>query len=129
MKNNKIKLGSNRSFGVVFFIFFSIVSNYPLLNDNSIRLWSLIVAIVFLILGIANSIILTPLNIIWMKLGMYLGVIVSPFVMGIVFFLVVTPIALIMKILGKDLLNLKMNKKNSYWVEKDEVKSSMKNQF
>tara|TARA_B100000767_G_scaffold238724_1_gene233605 strand:+ start:418 stop:807 length:390 start_codon:yes stop_codon:yes gene_type:complete len=129
MKNNKIKLGSNRSFGVVFFIFFSIVSIYPLLNDNSIRLWSLIVAIVFLILGIANSIILTPLNIIWMKLGMYLGVIVSPFVMGIVFFLVVTPIALIMKILGKDLLNLKMNKKNSYWVEKDEVKSSMKNQF
>ena len=64
-----------------------------------------------------------------MKLGMYLGIIVSPFVMGIVFFLVVTPISLIMKILGKDLLNLKISKKNSYWVEKDEIKSSMKNQF
>ena len=129
MKNNKIKLGSNRSFGVVFFIFFSIVSIYPLLNDNSIRLWSLIVAIVFLILGIANSIILTPLNIIWMKLGMYLGVIVSPFVMGIVFFLVVTPIALIMKILGKDVLGLKKSKKKSYWIDKEPIKSKMKNQF
>ena len=64
-----------------------------------------------------------------MKLGMYLGIIVSPFVMGIVFFLVVTPISMIMKILGKDLLNLKISKKNSYWVEKDEIKSSMKNQF
>ena len=65
----------------------------------------------------------------YMKLGMYLGIIVSPFVMGIVFFLVVTPISMIMKILGKDLLNLKISKKNSYWVEKDEIKSSMKNQF
>ena len=64
-----------------------------------------------------------------MKLGMYLGIIVSPFVMGIVFFLVVTPISMIMKILGKDLLNLKISKKNSYWVEKDEIKSSMKNKF
>ena len=64
-----------------------------------------------------------------MKLGMYLGIIVSPFVMGIIFFLVVTPISMIMKILGKDLLNLKISKKNSYWVEKDEIKSSMKNQF
>ena len=86
MKNKKIKLGSNRSFGVVFFIFFTIVSIYPLLNDNPIRLWSLIIAIFFLILGILDSKILTPLNIMWMKLGMYLGIIVSPFVMGIVFF-------------------------------------------
>ena len=129
MKNKKIKLGSNRSFGVVFFIFFTIVSIYPLLNDNPIRLWSLIIAIFFLILGILDSKILTPLNIMWMKLGMYLGIIVSPFVMGIIFFLVVTPISMIMKILGKDLLNLKISKKNSYWVEKDEIKSSMKNQF
>ena len=129
MKNKKIKLGSNRSFGVVFFIFFTIVSIYPLLNDNPIRLLSLIIAIFFLILGILDSKILTPLNIMWMKLGMYLGIIVSPFVMGIIFFLVVTPISMIMKILGKDLLNLKISKKNSYWVEKDEIKSSMKNQF
>ena len=129
MKNKKIKLGSNRSFGVVFFIFFTIVSIYPLLNDNPIRLWSLIIAIFFLILGILDSKILTPLNIMWMKLGMYLGIIVSPIVMGIIFFLVVTPTSLLMKILKKDLLNLKMNKKNTYWIDKDKIKSSMKNQF
>ena len=129
MQNNKIKLGSNRSFGIVFFIVFLIVSIYPLLNDNSIRLWSLVIGIIFLILGLVESKILTPLNIIWMKLGMYLGIIVSPIVMGIVFFLVVTPISFIMKILRKDLLNLKMNKERTYWIEKDKIKSSMKNQF
>ena len=129
MKNNKIQLGSNRSFGIVFFIVFMIVSIYPLLNDNSIRLWSLVIGIVFLILGLINSQLLTPLNIIWMKLGMYLGIIVSPIVMGIIFFLVVTPTSLLMKILKKDLLNLKMNKKNTYWIDKDKIKSSMKNQF
>ncbi|MDA9653546.1 SxtJ family membrane protein [Candidatus Pelagibacter sp.] len=129
MKNNKIQLGSNRSFGIVFFIVFMIVSIYPLLNDNSIRLWSLVIGIVFLILGLINSKLLTPLNIIWMKLGMYLGIIVSPIVMGIIFFLVVTPTSLLMKIFKKDLLNLKMNKKNTYWIDKDKIKSSMKNQF
>ena len=129
MQNNKIKLGSNRSFGIVFFIVFLIISIYPLLNDNSIRLWSLVIGIIFLILGLVESKILTPLNIIWMKLGMYLGIIVSPIVMGIVFFLAVTPISFIMKILRKDLLNLKMNKESTYWIEKDEIKSSMKNQF
>ena len=129
MQNNKIKLGSNRNFGIVFFIVFLIVSIYPLLNDNSIRLWSLVIGIIFLILGLVESKILTPLNIIWMKLGMYLGIIVSPIVMGIVFFLVVTPISFIMKILRKDLLNLKMNKEPTYWIEKDKIKSSMKNQF
>ena len=101
MEKNKIKLPSNRSFGIVFFIFFIIVATYPLLNDNPIRSWSLIIGLIFLILGLINSKILTPLNIIWMKLGMYLGIIISPIVMGIVFFLVVTPISLIMKILKR----------------------------
>ena len=129
MKNNKIQLGSNRSFGIVFFIVFMIVSIYPLLNDNSIRLWSLVIGIVFLILGFINSKLLTPLNIIWMKLGMYLGIIVSPIVMGIIFFLVVTPTSLLMKILKKDLLNLKFNNDKSYWIKKNEPKSKMNKQF
>tara|TARA_Y100000996_G_C22055332_1_gene450874 strand:- start:43 stop:432 length:390 start_codon:yes stop_codon:yes gene_type:complete len=129
MEKNKIKLPSNRSFGIVFFIFFIIVATYPLLNDNPIRSWSLIIGLIFLILGLINSKILTPLNIIWMKLGMYLGIIISPIVMGIVFFLVVTPISLIMKILKKDVLNLSINKEKSYWIKKDKIKSSMKNQF
>ena len=129
MNNNKIKLGSNRSFGIVFFIVFLIIAIYPLLNDNSIRLWSLIIGIIFLILGIINSKILTPFNILWMKFGLLLGKIVSPIVMGFVFFGVVTPISIIMKLLRKDLLNLKRNKKETYWLKKEEIKSNMKNQF
>ena len=129
MNNNKIKLGSNRSFGIVFFIVFLIIAIYPLLNDNSIRLWSLIIGIIFLILGIINSKVLTPFNILWMKFGLLLGKIVSPIVMGFVFFGVVTPISIIMKLLRKDLLNLKRNKKETYWLKKEEIKSNMKNQF
>ncbi len=129
MNNNKIKLGSNRSFGIVFFVVFLIIAIYPLLNDNSIRLWSLIVGIIFLILGIINSKLLTPFNILWMKFGLLLGKIVSPIVMGFVFFGVVTPISIIMKLLRKDLLNLKRNKKETYWLKKEEIKSNMKNQF
>ena len=107
MKSNKIKIGSNRSFGIVFFIVFLIVALYPLLNDNPLRLWSLIIALIFLVLGLIKSNILTPLNILWMKFGMFLGVFISPIIMGIIFFLVVTPIGLIMRLFGKDLLNLK----------------------
>ena len=129
MNNNKIRLGSNRSFGIVFFIVFLIVAIYPLLNDNSIRLWSLIIGIIFLILGIINSKVLTPLNILWMKFGLLLGKIVSPIILGFVFFGVVTPISIIMKLFAKDSLNLKRNKKQTYWLKKEEIKSSMKNQF
>ena len=129
MSKDKIKIGSNRSFGVIFFIVFLLIAIYPLLSENPIRLWSLIIAVIFLILGLLNSRILTPLNILWMKFGMYLGIFISPIVMGFVFFLVVTPIGLIMKIFGKDLLNLKKNQKTTYWLVKDKIKSSMKNQF
>ena len=125
----KIKISSNRSFGIVFCAFFLIVSLYPLINEEPIRYWSLIVSIIFLILGILNSNILSPLNKAWFKFGLFLGKIVSPIVMGIVFFAVVTPIALILKIMGKDLLNLKKSKINSYWIEKTGPKSKMKNQF
>ena len=117
MNNNKIKLGSNRSFGIVFFIVFLIIAIYPLLNDNSIRLWSLVIGIIFLILGIINSKVLTPFNILWMKFGLLLGKIVSPIVMGFVFFFI-TPISIIMKLLRKDLLNLKKNKKKTYWLKR-----------
>ena len=124
-----IKIGSNKSFGIVFFIFFLLVSVYPLINNENIRLWSLVLSIIFLILGILNSKILTPMNKLWFKLGIFLGKIISPLVMGIIFFFVVTPIGLLMRLLKKDLLNLKFNGKSSYWIEKTEPKSKMKNQF
>ena len=128
-KSENIKIGSNRSFGILFFIVFLIIAIYPLLNDNSIRLWSLIIGIIFLILGIINSKVLTPFNILWIKFGLLLGKVVSPIIMGFVFFGVVTPISIIMKLLRKDLLNLKRNKKETYWLKKEENKSNMKNQF
>ena len=129
MKNSKIKIGSNKSFGIVFFIVFLIIAIWPLLNGYEIRYWSLIISIVFLILGILNSKILTPLNKIWFKIGILLGNVIAPIVMSIIFFLVVTPTSIIMKILKKDLLNLKKNNKNSYWIEKRKQNSSMKKQF
>ncbi len=129
MNKNQIKISSNRSFGIVFFIFFLIVSIYPLIKGGEIRIWSLIVALIFLILGIINSNFLTPLNKIWFKFGIFLGNFVSPIIMGIVFFLVVTPISIILRLLGKDILNLKKNNKRTYWINKSEPKSKMKNQF
>ena len=129
MKNTEIKIGSNKSFGIVFFIVFLLIAIYPLINNGELRIWSLIIAIIFLILGLINSKVLTPLNKLWIKFGLLLGKVISPLIMGIIFFLVVTPTALIMRIIGKDLLNLKFNKDKSYWIEKTGPKSKMKNQF
>ena len=129
MKNSNIKIGTNKSFGIVFFLFFLIVSIFPLFQNGNIRIWSLIVAIIFLILGLINSKVLTPLNKIWFKFGIILGKFVSPIVMGIVFFLVVTPTSLIMRVLGKNLLNLKRDNKKTYWIERSKIKSKMRNQF
>ena len=125
----KIKLPTNRNFGIVFFVVFLIIAIWPILNENDIRLWSLIISLIFLILGIANSKLLTPLNKIWFKFGIFLGNFIAPIVMGIVYFMVVTPTGLIMKMLGKDLLNLKRNNKNTYWIEKDNSNNNLKNQF
>ena len=129
MKKNNIKINSNRSFGIVFFIVFLLISIYPLINDKEIRVWSLIISLFFLILGLINSNILTPLNKIWFRFGILLGRFVSPVVMGVVFFLVVTPISLLMKLFGKDVLNLKRNNSKSYWIEKSGPKSRMEDQF
>jgi len=126
---DRIKIGSNRSFGVVFSVVFLLISIYPLINDENIRYWSLLISLIFLILGILNSRILTSLNIIWFKFGLFLGKIFAPLIMGIIFFLIVTPIGLIMKFFKKDLLNLKFNKDKSYWIKKTGPKSKMKNQF
>ena len=129
MKHTEIKIGSNKSFGIVFFTVFLLIAIYPLINNGELRIWSLVVAIIFFILGLVNSKVLTPLNKLWFKFGLLLGKIVSPLIMGFIFFFVVTPIAFIMRIIGKDLLNLKFNNKKTYWIEKTDPKSKMKNQF
>ena len=129
MNNKNMNIPSNRNFGIVFFIVFILISLYPLLNSENIRFWALIISLTFLFLGILNSQILTPLNKLWFKFGILLGKIISPLIMGIIFFLVVTPTGLLMKLWRKDLLNLKFHDKKTYWIEKNEPKSKMKNQF
>ena len=126
---DEIKISSNRSFGIVFFIVFLLIALYPLLKGNDLRIWSLIISFIFLTLALINSKILKPLNKLWFKFGLLLGKFISPLIMGIIFFVVVTPIGIIMRLLKKDLLNLKYNKKETYWIDKSGPKSKMKNQF
>tara|TARA_B100000780_G_C20738458_1_gene293349 strand:- start:46 stop:435 length:390 start_codon:yes stop_codon:yes gene_type:complete len=129
MRDKDIKISTNRSFGIVFFILFLLIALYPLVNNEDIRLWSLVISLIFLVLGVINSKILSPLNKIWFKFGIILGIITSPVIMGAIFFLVVTPIGFIMRLTGKDLLNLKYHDDKSYWIKKEDTKSNMKNQF
>ena len=123
------KIGSNRSFGIIFSIFLSIVGLWPLMNSNSPRLWALIVALIFLILGLLNSKLLTPFNKLWIKFGEFLGKIISPIVMGIVYFFVVTPIGIFMRLIKKDLLKLKFSENSSYWIKREKNIGPMKKQF
>ena len=127
---NKIKISSNRNFGLVFFIIFLIVSLWPLTYEEPIRTWSAILSLVFLILGLMNSKLLTPLNQLWFKFGMILGAVVAPIVMGVVFYLVVTPIGFVMRIIGKDLLRKRYDKKKeTYSIKRDKPVGTMKQQF
>ena len=129
-KSRNIKISSNKSFGIVFFIFFIIVSVWLFFKNGEFIIWPIIVAVVFLILGLTNSKLLTPLNKAWNQFGILLGNFIAPIVMGIIFFLVVTPTGLVVRVMGKDLLRLKKNKdKKTYWIHKDDYKTSMKNQF
>ena len=128
-RKSEVQISSNRSFGLLFFLVFLIIGLWPLLNDADIRIWSILLSLVFLILGIFNSKILTPFNRIWVRFGIILGTIIAPFVMGLVFFIVITPIGIIMRLLGKDLLNIKYSNKISYWIKRDKNIGPMKKQF
>ena len=125
----KNKIPTNRNFGLVFCFVFFLIFLEPIIRDAQLRYWSLVISLVFMILGLINSKLLTSLNKIWYKFGLFLGKIVSPFLMGLIFFLVVTPTSLLLKLFNKDILNKNKKKTKSYWIEKDEKKSSMKNQF
>ena len=128
---DKNQISSTRSFGVVFFVVFLIISLYPLINQESVRVWSLIISFIFLFLGILNSILLSPLNVLWANFGLFLGKFVSPIVMGIVYFIVVFPTFLFVKLFKKNYLNLKYDKsKETYWITNQINKNNnMKDQF
>ena len=128
--NKNIKISSNRSFGLLFFVVFFIISLWPLKSQGDLRLWAFILSLIFLVLGVLNSKFLTSLNKLWFKFGIILGSIISPLIMGVVFFLVVTPIGIIMRFLGKDLLrNNKSKLVSTYWINRNKQKNTMKKQF
>ena len=130
MKKVPVKISSNRSFGFLFFVVFLAVSLWPLKSQGDLRLWVFLLSLIFLVLGVLNSKFLTPLNKLWFKFGILLGSIVSPIVMGAVFFIVVTPVGLIMRFLGKDVLRINKNKLvSTYWINCDKQKRTMKKQF
>ena len=127
MKSEKV---NNRSFGILFFIVFLIIGLYPIYNDESPNKFFLILSLPFLILGLLNSKILTPFNRAWIKLGEILGLIIAPVIMALVYFIVLTPVSLIVRLFGKDLLGLKfLKKKDSYWTRRNKKRLSMKKQF
>ena len=123
------KISSNRSFGIVFFVVFIIIALWPLINSGPIRIWPLPFSLIFLILGIINSKLLTPLNRLWAKFGIFLGKVIAPTVMAIVFFGIITPIGILMKLIGKDLVGRKFLNTKTYWIKRDKDVGTMKRQF
>ena len=129
MKNLiNIKRKDNITFGILFFVFFLIIGLYPLKSDGAIRIWSVLFSLVFLIITIIRPNLLTFLNKLWIKFGILLGRIISPIFMGLVFFFVVTPIGVLVRILKKDVMGLKRGA-SSYWINREDKLQSMKKQF
>ena len=121
---------SNRSFGLLFFVVFLIIGLWPLKNSENLNIYFLTASVIFLLLGLINSKLLTPLNKSWIKLGEILGIVIAPIVMALVYFAILTPVSLIVRVFGKDLLNLKfLKEKDTYWIKRKKTLSSMKKQF
>ena len=130
MKDKYSNMGSERNFGIVFFIFFLAIALWPIFSDGIIRIWSLLIALILLIVSIFKPKILEPFNKIWFMFGLLLGSIIAPIVMGIIYFVTITPIGLFMRLIGKDILNRKINKSvKSYWIKRKQMIGTMKNQF
>ena len=123
-----IKRKNNITFGILFFVFFLVIGLYPLISSGTIRIWSITLSLAFLIITIIKPNLFKSLNKLWVKFGILLGKIISPIVMGLVFFFVVTPIGIFVKILKKDVMGLKRGA-SSYWINREDKLQSMKKQF
>ena len=123
------KISSNKSFGILFCVVFAIVALWPIMKGGSLRIWPIPISLIFLTLGLLNSKLLNPLNLAWIKFGELLGKIIAPIIMAIIYFIIVTPIGLFMRLIGKDLLNIKFTKDNSYWIKREKNIGPMKRQF
>ena len=121
---------SNKSFGLLFFVVFLGLGLWPIKNGENLNQYLIIISLIFLVLGLTNSKLLSPLNNTWVKFGEILGIIVAPLVMALVYFIILTPISLIVRMFGKDLLGLKfLKKQDTYWIKRKKNLNSMKKQF
>ncbi len=123
------KISSNRSFGILFCIVFALIAAWPAMHEGQLRIWPIPISFIFLVLGLLNSRLLSPLNFAWIKFGELLGRIVAPIAMGIVYFIFITPMGLFMRLIGKDLLNIRFSKIKTYWIKREKNIGSMKRQF
>ena len=132
-RDETVKGSSDRAFGFVFTVLFAVIGLWPLINSGDVRLWSLIVAAVILATALIRPTLLAPFNRAWMKFGLLLHKITNPVIMGLIFFLTVTPTALIMRAMGKDPLRRKFDPSaTSYWIDRDPPgpePETMKQQF
>ena len=124
-----MKSNNNKSLGLLFFFVFIIISFWPLLNGGKVRIWSIVIAIIFLTLALVKPQILNPLTKLWIKFGELIGKFISPIVIGLIYFVILTPIGLLMRIFNKDLLNLKFSKESSYWIKRETKLNSMDKQY
>ena len=122
-------MSTNKNFGLVFFIVFLLIAVWPLKSGELIRVWAVIASLTFLILGLLNSRLLSPLNLVWVNFGNYLGKFIAPIIMGLIYFFILTPIGLLMRLLRKDILKKNFSKKESYWIKREKDVGSMKKQF
>ena len=124
------KKSSNKSFGILFFLVFFVFGLWPLTKEMSPNIYLIIISVIFLTLGLLDSKLLSPLNEIWIKFGEILGKIIAPLIMALVYFLILTPISLILRAFGKDLLGLKyLKQQNSYWIKRKKEIGTMDKQF
>ncbi len=115
----QIEAGSDKSFGVVFAVVFAIIGVFPMWGGGSPAYWAFGLSAVFLLLALARPGTLKPLNRIWHLVGLGLSKVVNPLVLGFLFFVTITPMALVMRMMGKDLLRLKFDSAaESYWIER-----------
>lgn len=132
-QRDEVKAGSNRVFGIVFAVVFLVIGSFPIISGAELRVWALCVGAIFFMAALAFPAALRPLNIMWFRLGMLLHTIVNPLLMGFLFFMAVVPIGLIMRLMGRDLLNLQFDPSvSSYWIERDSggpLPETMRRQF
>tara|TARA_A100001011_G_scaffold341899_1_gene375043 strand:+ start:497 stop:952 length:456 start_codon:yes stop_codon:yes gene_type:complete len=127
--DDNLKLPSNKTFGLFFSAIFFLIYLWLFFKYQNNQIWVFILGFIFLVLGLLNSKILKYPNLLWIKFGYFLGIIISPIIMGVIFFLVITPINVIMKIFQKDVIGLKKKGRNTYWLNRNDDRKSMRNQF